>query len=342
MFQIRIPHDSRLFLEPFPGRPAFLLTLLLSPLFLYMLSHHGLLVAPLLLIPLSLFIFLCTYVLIKHLFKSIVSRKLRPALIVSALLAGFIYFLQPHLFIYLILYVVWLFVNFSLGRSGALFTGYAALLIFSLMLIAHRLMLVEEFLFFQARSRLLMLSDTEGEAKLEWERPDPTKNVYRISADGRTVLIMALPEGMHFHAPDQKKPGFNHPEPGFPIAFVSSSEEDPEFEPALSIFELDPRRAYRPTDFLPDFKMFLGYRAGIKEIFDLKYMGALQAEIGGLPAEGIFWSYRVSSREARRIGIYIVKSASGRRHALIVTDVPVEGFPHNPEILYIFKGLLFS
>jgi len=329
-------------LSPFPQRPALVATLAFTAFYLFQVRHAPLLVGLLLALPVAALNYGALYFLLRngaHSFGAAIFPKVAVAVSVSLAIGTGI--LQPALIPYLVLFLLWLLLQILFRKGGLFYTGYTGLVIFSILLFSQRLLFVEEVGAFYAMRRLQRgVSDGEA-APLRWEQVrtvsgEPKR--YRLTRNGALLLVVTLPPSLHFHDPAKKKPGFEHPEPGVPVAFLSSSSDALETPPSIAIFELDPRKENTAEGFIPDFKMFLGYRKNTGELIDLVYEGVREFDAGGIPIRGVFWSFLRDGRK-ERTGLYLLKTASGLQFALILNDIDVAGFPHHPARLSVLHDL---
>ena len=304
--------------------------------YFFQLRYHPLLILILFILPvLVINFFLYKYFIrrLKNIFNSR-SIYLKFDVIILTFILLVLSFLLFDFIFYIIIFSFWILLQIYFKKKDLFLIAYAGMILFSAVFFSRIFLVLEERSFFIARVYLNTLRH-RGE-EVSWSSKNSIVTIFRR---GNPYLQIKIPENMYFHGTEEKSPGFENPEPGIPVGFISSSETSLEQAPYVWIFETEKGNT-DINSFQGDFKMFLGYRKGTGEIKNIIFEGSKHLELGGVNFEGFFWIYSDNKGSKRRSGMYMIERET-ENIVLILQDIPVEAFPHHPRILQLLNGIRF-
>lgn len=274
--------------------------------------------------------------------------NLWPELLVALCLLVLLYFTDlkdKALWMVLIpvLYYFWLFLLSWLKHLGSFYTGFAGLILFTMIVSSYRLLHGEERLVLLLHyywNRIQNLDVIQDE--LHWEESQREAKLYRLTRREKMQMELEIPARMFFRDSRLIRFKYELPEPGIPLAFISSNQFDMLAPPSMGVFMVEGHAQRTLWDLRDQVAMILGHRSNAAEISEIKFEGNIKLDppLSSVKLRGLAWSYNdFTFARNIRMAIYFSPEVVATRYVFVLYDPIVEGFRHHPDLLFILRSI---
>ncbi len=217
-------------------------------------------------------------------------------------------------------------------RSGPFFAVLVGSALLFLVLLAARLLVLEEQLLLVLEHRAFATRAREGSGA-RWVFAPETRAL-RVGLPDETVLGLNVPRGFYLHSPGEASFQSELPAVGRPVVFLSDSVEEPFASPLCAVFTLGAESPHTPGDFREAVWFALGHRRSRGAALEPKFEGTteLRNPAGGAILFGIRFSYLLPSGGAMRELLYVTTGPRGRQLALFCRFARSSAWEMDPQI----------